>query len=107
MKSYIDWHSRDFVTQLSKAPPPGQIRRLAPATAGRKTSLPPQNISQRDARRACVRGFPPRQFPSAHQKIPGDDRPNQASVKHAARTQKIEREKHHRILKILGLSKKH
>src|ERR1700754_3702796 len=88
----VGGHAGDFVAQLGKLHAPRKIRRLAPATAGSEAALTSEEVADRDARRARVRGFPPRQPVSLHQKVPGDDRADQAAVKNATGTQEVERQ---------------
>src|SRR5947199_10503447 len=107
MQLNADRHSSYFVAEFSKAHAPRQIRRLAPTASGRKTSLAAEHVAQRDPRRARVSRFPPRQFPSAHQEIAGNQRAQQATIKNSTRAQEIQRKELQRVFAILRFRKEH
>src|SRR2546429_2990143 len=95
MQFHSSRNAGDFVAQLSEAHAPGQVRRLSPAATGRETTLPAENVAERDARRAGTGSFPPRQFPPAHQNATSDQRAQQSAAKNAAGTKQLQRDELH------------
>ena len=69
---------------------PRHRRRLAVAAAGEKTSEPPDDVAERNARREDVARRPQRQPDAADVPERNDDGDDQAAVEHAARTQQVE-----------------
>src|SRR5438105_4837924 len=107
MQFHSSRNAGDFVAQRSEAHAPGQVRRFSPAATGGETTLPAENVAERDPRRAGIGSFPPGQLPAAHQNVTSDQRAQQSTVKNAAGTKKVQRDELHGVFTILRLSKEH
>ena len=93
--------------ELSELNSPRQGRRFSPTTTSRKAALASEEVADGDTGSTRVRGFPPRQLLTLHQKVTDEHRADQPTVENAPGTEKIEREQLQRVLAVFRLDPEH